>query len=125
VTRLKDDIQALQLLSDFCHPPLRVVRRAHVVYVYYRFGDASGKQIGATLSPSYDCQSKLSATRQDAQGIWFWVGLWLAIKETESSNYRELRNLVVTVSEEAKAGRMNDCEFFLFTDNSTAEGCFY
>ncbi len=125
VTRLKDNIQALQLLSDFCLPPLRVVRPAHIVHVYYGFGDASGKQFGATLSSGYDCLSKLSTTRQDAQGIWFRVGLWLAIEETKSSNYKELRNLVVTVSEEAKAGRMKDCKFFLFTNNSTAEGCFY
>jgi hypothetical protein len=93
--------------------------------VYYGFGNASGKQFGATLSSSYNCQSKLSATRQDTQGFWSRVGLWSAIKEMESSNYKELRNLVVTVSEEAKAGRMKDCEFFLFTNNSTAEGCFY
>ncbi len=46
-------------------------------------------------------------------------------KEKESSNYKELRNLVDTVSREAMAGRMQDCKFFLFTDNSTAEGCFY
>jgi hypothetical protein len=47
------------------------------------------------------------------------------LEEEESSNYKELSNLVETVSEEAKAGRMRDCELFLFTDNSTAKGCFY
>jgi hypothetical protein len=125
VTRLKDDIQALQLLSDFCLPPLCAIRPAHNDHLYCGFGNASGKQFGATLSSGYDCQSKLSATRQGAQGIWFRVGLWLAIKETESSNYKELRDLVVTVSEEAKAGRMKGCKFFLSTNNSTAEGCFY
>ena len=30
-----------------------------------------------------------------------------------------------TVGEEARAGRLRDCELFLFTDNSTAEACFY
>ena len=29
------------------------------------------------------------------------------------------------VTSEARAGRLRDCEFFLFTDNLTAEGCFY
>jgi hypothetical protein len=29
------------------------------------------------------------------------------------------------VSEEAGAGRLRDCKFFLFADNSTVEGCFY
>ena len=45
--------------------------------------------------------------------------------EEESSNYKELRNLVDTVGEEARAGRLRDCELFVFTDNSTAEGCFH
>jgi hypothetical protein len=52
------------------------------------------------------------------------VGLWSAEEKEESSNYKELRNLVDTVSEEERAGRMRDCELFLFTNNSTAEGCF-
>ncbi len=47
------------------------------------------------------------------------------MEEEESSNYKELSNLVWTVTAEAKAGRLRDCEFFLFTDNSTTEGCFY
>jgi hypothetical protein len=49
----------------------------------------------------------------------------LAAEEEESSNYKELKNLVDTVAEEAGAGRLKNCEFFLFTDNSTAESCFY
>jgi hypothetical protein len=53
------------------------------------------------------------------------VGLWSAAEETESSKYKELRNLVNTVLEGAKARRMRDSDFFLFTDNLTAEGCFY
>jgi hypothetical protein len=32
---------------------------------------------------------------------------------------------VDTIKEEAGAGRLRDCELFIFTDNSTAEGCFY
>jgi hypothetical protein len=116
VPRLKDDIQALQQLTKFVLPPLWVVRPAQVVHVYYGFGDASGKQFGVTLLTSYDCQSKLGLSRQDARGIRFRVGLWSAAEETESSDYKELRNLVDTVLEEAKARRMRDCEFFLFTD---------
>ncbi len=59
------------------------------------------------------------------QGVRFRIGLWTALEEVESSNYKELHNLVETVLAEAKAGRMRDCELFLFTDNSTAEGCFH
>ncbi len=46
-------------------------------------------------------------------------------EEEGSSNYKELRNFVNTVSEEVGAGRLRDCKFFLFVNNSTAEGCFY
>ncbi len=69
VPRLKDDIQALQLLTKFVLPPLWIVRPAQVAHVYYGFGDASGKQFGATLSMSYDCWSKFVPSRQDARGI--------------------------------------------------------
>jgi len=93
--------------------------------VYYGFGDTSGKQFGATLSESYSCRQRLSSPWQNSCGIRFRLGLWTAKEEEESSNYKELKNLVDTVSEEAGAGRLCDCKFFLFTDNSTMEGCFY
>ena len=125
VPRFKDDINALIQLSNFDLPPLRVVRPTHVVHVYYGFGDASGKQFGATLSESYSCRQRLSTPCQNSRGVRFRLGLWTAEEEEESSNYKELKNLVDTVLEEARAGRLRDCEFFLFTDNSTAEGCFY
>ena len=57
-------------------------------------------------------------------GIQGRFGLWARDVEDESSNYRELRNLVDTVEEEATAGHLTDGELFLFTDNSTAESCF-
>jgi hypothetical protein len=62
---------------------------------------------------------------KDHNGVRFRIGLWSSKEEEESSNYKELINLVNTVSSEARAGRLNNCEFFLFTDNSTAESCFY
>ncbi len=46
-------------------------------------------------------------------------------EEEEGSNCKEPRNLVDAVSEEAGAGRLQDCQFFLFTDNSNTKGCFY
>jgi hypothetical protein len=36
-----------------------------------------------------------------------------------------LRNLVEAVEEEAKVGYLANSEFWLFTDDSTAESCFY
>ena len=93
--------------------------------VFYGFGDASGKQFGATLSQNYKCRAHLAKGTKGQNGFRFCIGLWLAEEEEESSNYKELKNLVDMVEEEAKAGRLKNWEFFLFTDNSTAESCFY
>ncbi len=125
VPRFKTDIAALMRLSDFKLPPLWVVRPTHVVQVFYGFGDASGKQFGATLSENYNCQGCLLETSTGSGSVRFRVGLWSPEEEEESLNYKELRNLVNSVGEEAKAGRLKDCELYVFTDNSTAEGCFY
>ncbi len=35
------------------------------------------------------------------------------------------KELVDAIGEEARAGRLRDCELFMFMDNLTAEGCFY
>jgi hypothetical protein len=76
----------------------------------YGFGDASAGGFGASVG--------------FAQGIHGRFGVWGSDAEDKSSNYRELRNLVETVEEEATAGRLTNAELWLFTDNSTAEGCF-
>ena len=54
VPRLRDDVAALLKLTAFDLPPLRVVRPFRVVHIYYGFGDASGKQFGATISANYN-----------------------------------------------------------------------
>ena len=123
--RFKDNIDALLLLSNFDLPPLQVVRPAQVVHLYYGFGDASGKQFGATMSKSYGCARRLSEDGRVGGGIQFQVGLRTTEEEEESSNYKELKNLVDTVEGEVMGGRLQDCEFFLVTDNSTAKSCFY
>jgi len=75
VPRFKDDINALLRLSNFDLPPLRVVHPSHVVHVYYGFGDASGKQFGATISAKYNCRGCLSRPTKGKCGIRFRVGL--------------------------------------------------
>ncbi len=43
----------------------------------------------------------------------------------ESSNFRELANLVLAIEDAHRRGLLKDAEIFLFTDNSTAELAFY
>jgi hypothetical protein len=81
-----------------------------VVTAIYGFGDASSGGFGASVG--------------FAQGVHGRFGVWGTDAEDQSSNYRELRNLVETVEEEAAAGRLKQSELWLFTDNSTAESCF-
>jgi hypothetical protein len=47
------------------------------------------------MSESYGCNWKLSKDAKVDGGIRFRVGLWTAEEEEESSNYKELKNLVV------------------------------
>lgn len=120
--RLLDDLKALEVLTAAELPPLRVVRPAQVVQVVYGFVDASGTGLGSTVQGF--CVQKLSEP-VERERLRYRVGVWGKDEETESSNYRELANLVMTVETEAEAGRLDNTEFFLFTDNSTAESAFY
>ena len=52
-----------------------------------------------------------------------WV--WGDDGNGKSSNWRELTNLVETLEGEAREGRLQGCEVFVFTDNSTAEAAFF
>ena len=125
VPRLKEDIEALISLTKPARPVLRVVRPRKVVQLFYGFVDASGKQFGSTIARDPGCQSQFSEERTDATGLRFRVGVWSASEEAESSNYREFSNAVKATEELAHSGELRDSELFLFTDNSTAESCFW
>ncbi len=100
--RYADDLAALRTLTHPPTPPLRYVRRTAVHTVVYGFVDASGQGFGSSLtSPT---------------GVAYTIGVWGRDDESQSSNYRELHNLVCN---------MQDSEIFMFTDNSTAEAAYY
>jgi hypothetical protein len=87
------------------------VRSKSRVTAHYGFGVASSGGFGATA--------------ERPGGIQGCFGLWGRDDEDKSSNYRELRNLANTVEEEATEGHLTNGELWLFTDNSTAESCFF
>jgi len=109
--RFKSDLEAILELAKGATPQLRYVRRKHTMTAYYGFDNASSGGFGATV--------------QRADGLYGRYGLWGRDDESQSSNYRELRNLVDTVEEEASEGYLGESELWLFTDNSTAEACFH
>lgn len=58
--------------------------------------------------------------------VEFRYGQWSEeISEGSSSNWRELNNLIETLEEWEKAGKLDGVELFLFTDNMTAEAAFW
>jgi hypothetical protein len=69
------------------------------------FGDASGTGLGATFT----CGT----------GFTFRIGVWGSLEKDESSNWKEFTNVVESLEEEAEAGRLEDSEVFMFTDNAT------
>ena len=112
VPRLCDDIAALQLFLRNENAPWRFVRGKRVAVVHYGFGDASKSGFGATI--------------QDANlNLWYRLGVWSCNEEDESSNYRELANLVEALEDRLTSTDSSGTELYIFTDNSTAEAAFY
>ena len=109
VPRFRQDLEAILELAESPQPLRRVVRHRKLLTAYYGFGDASSDGFGATVE------------RED--GLQGRYGLWSASNADQSSNFRELLNLVETIEEEAREARLSDTELWLFTDNSVAESC--
>ena len=57
--------------------------------------------------------------------LHFRYGQWHSTAKEESSNYRELCNLVETVESLYLEDKLRDCEIFLFTDNIVADYASY
>ena len=111
VPRFCSDLEAILFLAESVTPRMRVVRSTSTLTAFYGFGDASSDGFGATI--------------ERKSGVVGRYGLWAADTSEQSSNFRELLNLVETIEEEGAAGSLANTEIWLFTDNSTAEGCFH
>lgn len=122
--RLREDLEALKILTQFDTPPMRVVRPKRTVHVFYGFADASGKGKGSTYQ-GYKTRHHSSGQLGPLNDVVFRVGVWGSDEESESSNYREFTNLVEATEAEACTGAFTESEMFLFTDNSTTESAFY
>ncbi len=111
VPRLRADLEALSQLLLGENPPLRFVRQKKVHTVVYGFADASGVGFGSSY--------------QLPNGVAYSYGIWGRDADSDSSNFRELGNLVNSLEHYVSEGVLEGCEVFLFTDNSTAESVFY
>jgi hypothetical protein len=108
---LLNDLTALSQFFELSVPPAVEVRKQKVCLLLYGFADASGGGLGSTvLIPG--------------TGIRYRVGVW-GSDESNSSNFREFENVVMTVEEESRNGTLKGALMYLFTDNSTVEGALY
>jgi hypothetical protein len=111
VPRFRVDLEALLHLAQGEKRIVRCVRNKHTVTACYGFGNASSGGFGSTV--------------EQPEGLHGRFGIWGSNSKEQSSNFRELRNVVKTVVEEAKEGYLKDGELWIFTNNSTAESCFF
>lgn len=118
VSRFREDVKFLSLVFKSKEPKLRLVRGSAIASVVYGFGDASGAGFGASWVNC--CEGSSTAARS----VKYRFGRWGGDTIGNSSNFRELRNLVDTLAEMGEHRELSGVEVFLFTDNSTAEAAF-
>jgi hypothetical protein len=110
--RLASDVKCLLHLLDSPTPPTRMIRCTQRLVVIYGFVDASAAGFGGSFS-------------LPDGSILFRHGLWGRDADSETSNFRELCNLVESIEDGVNCGELADSELFILTDNTTAEGCYY
>ena len=89
---------------------MRKFIRGFLCVVNYGFGDASGTDFGSSWITWNDT-------------LKFRYEVCGSDKEDESSNFKELNNLVDTLKEMTRdKDGIQDVELFLLTENSVAEG---
>jgi hypothetical protein len=108
---LHDDVKALLDLFAPDNPPRRDVHPKSHSEALYMFADASGSGFGSSL--------------MIGDVIHYRHGQWSDSSREETSNYRELGNLVNAVVEACSKALLKNLELFVFTDNMTAESAFY
>jgi len=113
VPRLKNDVEALQLFTSSDQLPKRTIRLAEsqAVSTVYTFGDASGSGFGGST--------------YDRGEVSYYSGHWNDSQSDQSSNHRELSNLILDLENMFNQGVLENTEVFVFTDNSTAEAAFF
>jgi len=86
IPRLIEDVRALNALFLHESPPKRIVRPTRMATAIYAFGDASGVGFGSSIYI-------------DGQ-VYYSSGQWTQEHGAESSNYRELSNLIFALEED-------------------------
>jgi hypothetical protein len=110
--RLADDVSCLVQLFAPLVPPTRVICCVTRLIAIYGVADASTVGFGGLFELPNGT-------------MFFHHGLWGRDADSASSNFRELCNLVDSIEDGVHRGELDNAELFIFTDNTTAEGCYY
>ena len=116
VPRLAPDLLALTELFEGKVPAQRLVRGDSVQVAKFAFGDASGGGFGSSW--------EANGSNKEVEEVAYRFGTWDETSSAQSSNYRELRNLTETLELMSEKGELHGTEWFMFTDNATAESAF-
>jgi len=108
--RLKNE-PSLWFLFKGNRLPVRNIRCNDSTNFFYGFGDASGTSLGSSFEKN--------------GYVEFEYGQWCTKSSEESSNWRELKNVVEAIKGFVKRHELQGSEIFIFTDNSTAEAAFW
>lgn len=111
VPRFEQCLRALEKFFGSAEPPNVVDRSDNISLLIYGFADASKSGLGSIL----DLGDRTK----------YRIGVWGADSSDNSSNWREFRNLVLTLEEEQKKGTLDGSFIVLATDNQVAESCIY
>ena len=109
--RMVSDVATLSTLMSADQPPLRRERSDNVCQVMYGFGDASGSAFGTTLGQETE--------------VFYEYGQWCTEESEQSSNWRELKNLVDALEGWIQIHSLSGSQLFLFTDNAIAEAAYW
>lgn len=105
------DLQAIASFLSSESSSLHSIWKKTIHVAIYGFVDASGQGFGSSF--------------KHKAGILYSYGIWGRESAGDSSNYRELNNLVSSLENHISNGSLVGPEVFIFTDNSTVESTFY
>ena len=114
VTPVKRFWECLHVLLDFMEPeipPQILVRSKNSLLVVYGFADASGSGFGSSILIHGE--------------VRYRIGTWGSDENDNSSNWRELGNLVESMEKAGKQGWLSGATVLLATDNEVAERALY
>ena len=97
-------------------PAQRLVRGDRVQTAKFAFGDASGGGFGSSW--------EADGSNKEVDDVAYHFGTWDDMSSAQSSNYLKLRNIMETLELMSQNGELHGTEWYMFTDNATAENVF-